>query len=98
MEASIDTGKFTGKTINELLQLYQSAVEFYNGQNNDKYQFYTTKIQDLIIRPEVLMAMNLDSKAQKTQTSSSGSKIRSGLPRAPPKTPAAGSPSKTVNF
>jgi hypothetical protein len=30
-EADIDSGKFTADTVNQLLQLYQAAVEFYNG-------------------------------------------------------------------
>jgi hypothetical protein len=42
-------------------------VEYYNGQNNENYQFYTGRIQDMIVKPEVLMAMNTDYRAKKEE-------------------------------
>ena len=44
LELSIDQGKFTMDTINELLLLYSQAVEYYNGINDDKYQTYSDRI------------------------------------------------------
>lgn len=71
-------------------------MEYYNGQNNENYQFYTGRIQDMIVKPEVLMAMNTDYRAKKEEDKSEN-KIKPGLPRPHPKTPL-NPPVKKVNF
>lgn len=46
------------ETVNELIVLYSKAIEFYNGMNDDKYTYFESRIQNLLIRPEVLACMN----------------------------------------
>lgn len=36
LELSVESGRFTIETINELMFLYSQAVEYYNGINDDK--------------------------------------------------------------
>jgi len=36
----------------------QAAVEYFNGQNDEKYTFYTERIQNTLLRPEVMSLMN----------------------------------------
>lgn len=45
-----------------MLDLYSKAVEYYNGMNDDKYQQYEIKIQNMLLRPEILMVMSTASK------------------------------------
>ena len=61
-ELSIDQGKFTIDTINELLLLYSQAVEYYNCINDDKYNVYQERIQNMLVRPEILSVMQNASK------------------------------------
>ena len=32
-------------------------MEYYNGMNNDRYQLYADRIQNFLLRPEVLKVM-----------------------------------------
>ena len=59
---SIDQGKFSIETINELLLLYSQAVEYYNCINDDKHIIYQERIQNMLVRPEILMVMQTASK------------------------------------
>ena len=59
---SIDQGKFSIETINELLLLYSQAVEYYNCNNDDKHIIYQERIQNMLVRPEILMVMQTASK------------------------------------
>ena len=49
-------------TINDLLLLYSQAVEYYNGINDDKFSIYQDRIQNMLVRPEILMVMQNASR------------------------------------
>ena len=42
--------------------LYSQAVEYYNGINDDKQNSWQDKIQNMLLRPEILMTMQNASK------------------------------------
>lgn len=42
--------------------LYQQAVEYYDGLNDDKNAIYQDRIQNMLVRPEVLAVMSQASK------------------------------------
>ena len=52
------------ETVNELIVLYSKAIEYYNGMNDDKYTYFESRIQNLLIRPEVLARMNRISQGK----------------------------------
>lgn len=56
-ELKIDAGKFDLETIDKLMQLYSQAVEYYAGQNDEKYMYFTERIQNTLMRPEILHLM-----------------------------------------
>jgi len=56
-ELLIDHGDFTMQTINDLMLLYSQAIEYYNGINDEKYTYFESRIQNLLIRPEVYQVM-----------------------------------------
>lgn len=62
LELQIDHGDFTMGTINDLMLLYSQAVEYYNGMNDEKYTYFESRIQNLLVRPEVLQVMANASK------------------------------------
>ena len=39
------------------MQMYSQAVEYYSGMNDEKYMFFTERIQNTLLRPEVLRIM-----------------------------------------
>lgn len=43
-ELKIDSGRFDIETIDKLMQLYSQAVEYYSGQNDEKYMYFTERI------------------------------------------------------
>ena len=43
--------------MDELLELYSEAVEFYNSRMDKKFLYYETKMQTLLVRPEVMVIM-----------------------------------------
>lgn len=45
------------QTINDLMLLYSQAIEYYNGINDEKYTYFESRIQNLLIRPEVYQVM-----------------------------------------
>jgi hypothetical protein len=61
-ELQIDHGDFNMHTINELVGLYSRAIEYYNGMNDEKYTYFESRIQNLLIRPEVLTLMTSHAK------------------------------------
>ena len=72
LELEIDQGTFTIDTVNQLILLYQQAVEYYNGISSTKYQTYESRMQNLFLREEVIMVMakptaSADSEKRKTQ-------------------------------
>ena len=56
-ELKIDSGCFNIDTINTLLQLYSKAVEYYSGMNDEKYIYFTERIQNMLLKPEILKLM-----------------------------------------
>ncbi len=58
LESEIACGKFNLDTVNQLLLLYSQGVEYYNSLTDEKYQFYEKKIQELLVRPEILLVMS----------------------------------------
>ena len=56
-ELKIDSGRFDIETIDKLMQLYSQAVEYYSGQNDEKYMYFTERIQNTLLRPEILRLM-----------------------------------------
>mmetsp|Transcript_14285 Transcript_14285/g.24314 ORF Transcript_14285/g.24314 Transcript_14285/m.24314 type:complete len:139 (-) Transcript_14285:1180-1596(-) len=39
------------------MQLYSQAVEYYSGMNDEKYMFFTERIQNTLLKPEILKLM-----------------------------------------
>lgn len=67
-EMEIESGQFNGETVNELFELYGDAVEFYNIKNDKRFMYYETKIQNMLVKPEIMMAMAAGkSKAKPTK-------------------------------
>ena len=54
-------------TISQLMLLYQQAVEYYDGINDDKNAIYQDRIQNMLIRPEILAVMSNASKNPEAQ-------------------------------
>ena len=57
LELLVDSGNFDINTINKLMQLYSQAVEYYSGMNDVRYVYYTERIQNMLVRPEILRLM-----------------------------------------
>ena len=55
LENSIEIGEFDIQTVDSLLELYSDAVEYYNSRVDKRYLVYETKMQNLIVRPEIMM-------------------------------------------
>ena len=53
-ELKLDSGRFDIETIDKLMQLYGQAVEYYSGKNDEKYMYFTERIQNTLLRPEIL--------------------------------------------
>lgn len=52
------------------MQMYSQAVEYYSGMNDEKYMFFTERIQNTLLRPEVLRIMkdnNIHDKDKREQ-------------------------------
>ena len=58
LELPLDSGNFTIDTVNELMQLSSQAVEYYSGMNDVRYIHFTERIQNMLIRPDILKLMN----------------------------------------
>ena len=70
-ELKIDSGRFDIETIDKLMQLYSQAVEYYSGQNDEKYMYFTERIQNTLLRPEILKLMkeqNATNDKQREET------------------------------
>lgn len=57
LELLVDSGNFDIDTVNDLMQLYSQAVEYYSGMNDARYIQYTERIQNMLVRPEILQLM-----------------------------------------
>ena len=49
---------YTLETINQLLYLYSQAVEYFNGINDEKFQYYHERIQNVLLKPQVIQLMS----------------------------------------
>ena len=54
LEADIESGKFNQNSIDELMELYSDAVEYYNSKQDKKFHYYEQKMQTLMTRPEII--------------------------------------------
>lgn len=66
-ELKIDSGRFDIETIDKLMQLYSQAVEYYSGQNDEKYMYFTERIQNTLLRPEILKLMKEQNNSNEKQ-------------------------------
>lgn len=66
-ELKIDSGRFDIETIDKLMQLYSQAVEYYSGQNDEKYMYFTERIQNTLLRPEILRLMKEQNNSNEKQ-------------------------------
>lgn len=57
LELKVDSGKFDIDTIDTLTQLYSSAVEFYSSKNDQRYKYFTERLQNMLVKPEILELM-----------------------------------------
>ena len=57
-EFKIEAGKFDVDDINKLIKMYSRAVEYYSGMNDEKYIYFTERIQNMLCRPDILKMMN----------------------------------------
>lgn len=53
----LDSGALDIDTVNSLMALYSQAVEYYAGMNDEKYIYFTERIQNILVRPEILKLM-----------------------------------------
>lgn len=44
--------------------MIQSAVEYYSGMNDEKYIFFTERIQNTLLRPEILKLMKDENERE----------------------------------
>lgn len=58
LETDIEIGEFDISSVDTLLELYSDAVEYYNSRVDKRYLSYETKMQNLIVRPEIMMLMS----------------------------------------
>ena len=75
-ELKIDSGCFNIDTINTLLQLYSRAVEYYSGMNDEKYIYFTERIQNMLCKPDILKMMKQKEDAQNITSESRNSATR----------------------
>lgn len=71
-EMKIDSGMFDIGTVNSLMALYSQAVEYYSGMNDEKYIYFTERIQNILVRPEILKLMKDVNDGNALGLSSSG--------------------------
>ena len=57
LELLIDSGNFDLDTVDKLMKLYSNAVEYYSGMNDIRYVQYTERIQNMLVKPEILKLM-----------------------------------------
>jgi len=71
-EMKIDSGMFDIDTVNSLMALYSQAVEYYSGMNDEKYIYFTERIQNILVKPEILKLMKDVNDANKLGLKSTG--------------------------
>lgn len=77
LEADVQMGCVTQEQVNELIMLYSVAVEYYACQSSQRYLVYESKLQNLMIKPEIMMLMNPSARSKTlTQTQVEGMRKR----------------------
>lgn len=78
LEIKVDSGVTDMSNVDALLQLYsvspfylltvwfQRAVEYYSGMNDEKYLYFTERIQNLLCRPDILKMIAKPQASQPT--------------------------------
>ena len=81
LELQVDAGSCTLDTVNDLLRLYSRAVEFYDDQGNEQLVYaFEGRIQNMLIKPEVIRALNSAMKDLGREEGKEGvEKIAKGL-------------------
>jgi hypothetical protein len=64
LEAEVQMGCVTREQVDELITLYSQAVEYYACQSSQRYLVYEQKLQNLMIKPEIMMLMNPNSRSK----------------------------------
>ena len=81
LELKIDSGQFTIKDIDAIMSLYSTAVEYYSGMNDEKYVYFAERIQNTLLKPEILKLMKINNKGKFSRARKSG--LRDPSPEAP---------------
>lgn len=58
------------------MQLYSQAVEYYSGQNDEKYMYFTERIQNTLLRPEILKLIKNQNSNNKSQREEQEKKMK----------------------
>lgn len=66
-ELKIDRGNFDIETVNGLLQLYNQAVDYYSDKNDDRYIYYSERIQRTLVKPEIIAVMRKTEAPEKVK-------------------------------
>jgi hypothetical protein len=66
-EMEIESGQFSSDTISELFELYEQAVQYYNIKGDKRFQYYEGKIQNLMLRPDIMLALTTASRKQPSE-------------------------------
>jgi len=53
---------FSMNVLKKLINLYSDAVEYYESINDPRYQRYSKSLQILLAQPQILKAINLQTK------------------------------------
>jgi len=70
LEIELERDDFTIDTLNCLLSLYSMAVEYYESIHSEKYVYYAEKIQNTLVKPEVMKVMSSVGSPEKNTKSS----------------------------
>lgn len=58
LETEIEMGQASIEQVNALIALYSDAVQYFNSLADKKYLYYESKLQNLLVKPEIMMLMS----------------------------------------
>ncbi|CAD8099633.1 unnamed protein product [Paramecium sonneborni] len=67
LELDVDSNAATKDEIQELLQLYSQAIEYYSSMKSERYTVFTNKIQTLLMKPYVNKILGQEVKQEQKQ-------------------------------
>ncbi|CAD8177047.1 unnamed protein product [Paramecium octaurelia] len=67
LELDVDSNAASKDEIQELLQLYSQAVEYYSSMKSERYTVFTNKIQTLLMKPYVNKILGSEAKQEQKQ-------------------------------